>query len=208
MEQKALGFGCASSPIDVSIDTFLAMGLPRMALARAMGVSFAPRVLQVRATFDTPDVGVLPSKSFSDKVAQDYIVQSMIVRITTDTPAANVFEPQSRYFNQFMDGIEATLDVQGAPRFTVAGEFTPLSMLADVCCCDWPAGWGLTYQQQIIMSFQSRIQLPDFPTTVIVGFRMWGPTGEMFENMPTAYALEQLQACGYQIPQCYSRACK
>jgi hypothetical protein len=210
MIQKA-GFGCGGggySPIRQSVDQLIAMGSPRFALARAMGVIIAPYVMTVKATFDTTEAQVLPSKSFSDKVAQDTIVESMIVRITTDEPAGNILQPQSDFFNQYQDGIEATLDVQGAPRYAVAPNFTPLSTLADVVQGMWPNGWLLTYQQQIIMSFQSRFALPSFPTTVQCTFRCWTPTGEQFELMSTKEAIDRLKECGFEFPDCYTTSCK
>jgi hypothetical protein len=213
-EKKKMGLGCGEGGAMAvnlqSAQNYLEMGLPRIALARLRGVNLAPKVVVVKATFDTPDVQVLPSKSQSEKMAQDYVVDQMIVRITEDSPAQNVLTAQSRYYNQFMNGIEATLDVQGAPRFTVANDFTPLSILADVINegAPWPGGWGLTYQQQVFMSFQSTFQLPNFPTTVNVGFRLWGPTGEEYEHMTTQTAIEYLQACGLAIPKCYQMYCK
>lgn len=212
MDKRFTGVGCdaggGGSPIHQSVNALIAMGSPRFALARAMGVLIAPYIMTVKATFDTTEAQVLPSKSFSDKVAQDTIIEAMIVRITTDRPAPNVFQPQSDYFNQYQDGIEATLDVQGAPRYTVAPNFTPLSNLADIVNARWPNGWLLTYQQQIIMSFQSRFALPDFPTTVNCTFRGWVPTGEMFELMSTKEAIERLKKCGYEFPDCYTTSCK
>ncbi len=202
------GGGCGGSAINRSVEDFIALGSPRLALAKAMGILIAPYIMTVKATFDTTEATVIPSKSFSDKVAQDTLVESMIVRITTDRPAPNVFQPQSDFFNQYQDGIEATLDVQGAPRYTVAPNFTPLSLLADVVNSAWPKGWLLTYQQQIIMSFQSRFALPDFPTTVYVTFRAWTPTGEMFELMSTKEAIDRLKACNYTFPDCYTTSCK
>lgn len=212
MDEKKRGFGCGGcgggSSINRGVEDYIALGSPRLALARAMGIIIAPYVMTVKATFDTTEATVLPSKSFSDKVAQDTLIDSMIVRITTDRPPANVFQPQSDYFAQYQDGIEATLDVQGAPRYAVAPNFTPLSTLADVINTGWPRGWLLTYQQQIMMSFQSRFALPDFPTTVACTFRGWVPTGEMFELMSTKEAMDRLSACGYEFPSCYSTACK
>jgi hypothetical protein len=213
--EKKRGLGCGgcgggSSTINRSVDDYIALGSPRLALARAMGVIIAPYIMTVKATFLTTEAQVLPSKSFSDKVAQDTLIDSVVARVVVGRPAPNPLQPISDYYNQYMDGIEATLDVQGAPRYTVCPNFTPLSTLADIIKTGngWPNGWLLTYQQQIMMSFQSTFQLPDFPTTVHVTFRAWTPTGEMFELMTTDEAIKRLKACGYDFPSCYATSCR
>lgn len=211
--KKVFGLGCGPDgggcgPLARGVYDFLSMGLPRLALARALGVPFAPYVMNVRATFDTTDAQIIPMRGADVKVSQDVLVDAIIVRVGTDRPAPNVFTPQSDFFNQYMNGVEATLAVQGAPRYVVSEGYTPLSSLGDVANGVWPRGWGLTYQQQIFMGFQSRFALPDFPTTVVVTFRAWQPATQMFEMMPSKEAIERLVKCGVEIPECYLLDCK
>jgi hypothetical protein len=131
----------------------------------------------------------------------------MVVRITNDSGGqSNIFQPQSDYFFNFQSGIEASLDVKGAPRYAVADNFTPLSTLADVVngSSKWPAGWILTYQQQLFMSFNNRIApLPFAPLSVICTFRTWTPVGEMFVQMTNREAFQRLAENGVHCSQQY-----
>jgi hypothetical protein len=206
-EKKGLGCGGECSALNRTVQDFIAMGAPRFALAKAMGIPLAPYIQTISATFDTTEVQVIPSKSFPTKVVQDMLVEAIIIRTTVDRPRPSVFFPQSDFFDQYQDGIEADLVVQGAPRYLVA-DFTPLSNLADLVNSRWPNGWLLTYQQQVMMSFQSRFQLPESPMTVKVTFRSWTTTGEMFELMRTEEAIDRLRKCGYELPDCYTSSCK
>jgi len=200
-EIKAVGLG--SGAID-SVNGWLRMGYPRLALARALGVPFQPWVFNVRATFDSSDVDTISDQGADSKVNQDTVIDSMIVRVTDDNVPDNVFSPQNGYFTNYQSGIEATLDVLGAPRYTVAPKFTPLSTLAELINpATWPMGWVLTYQQQVKMTFFARNPLAHFPTTVVCTFRGWSPVGDMFVQMPNEGAIAQLQAMGVAIPDTY-----
>lgn len=199
IKHVGLGGGDASS-----IDVWLRMGYPRLALARALGVPFQPWIFNVRGTFDSPDVDIVTDVGADSKVTQDTVIDSMIVRVTDDNVPQNVFDPQSNYFTNWQSGIEATLDVLGAPRYTIAPNFTPLSTLAELINpAKWPSGWVLTYQQQVKMTFFARNPLARFPTTVVCTYRGWTPVGDMFVQMPNADAIQQLQAMGVQIPDTY-----
>lgn len=191
-------------PIGLGVQRMLEAGSPRLALAKAMGVPMAPYAINVRATFpdvDTPDV---PNVGSDVKIVQDTLIDCLVTRITIDRTPTNVFQPQSDYFFNFQSGLEATLDVKGAPRYSVAPNFTPLSTLADMVNgnAKWPAGWILTYQQQLFMSFHSRISpLPDAPITVVSTFRAWIPVGEMFVQMTNREAFERLAKRGVECDQ-------
>lgn len=186
------------------IETLLAMGYPRLALARALGSVFQPYIFNVRATFDSSDVGVIADEGADSKITTDLIINSMICRIMNDNAPPNVFVPQSDYFTNWQSGIEATLEVQGTPRYSVAPKPTPLSTLADMINpANWPGGWVLTYQQQIKMSFIARNPLANFPTTVVCTFRGITPAGERFQAMPNQEAIRQLREMGYNIPDSY-----
>jgi hypothetical protein len=187
-------------PIGLGVQRMLEAGSPRLALAKAMGVPMAPYVLNVRATFPDVDTQGVPNVGSDVKIVQDTLIDALVVRVTNDTGGqSNIFQPQSDYFFNFQSGIEATLDVKGAPRYSVAPNFTPLSTLADVVNgnAKWPAGWILTYQQQLFMSFNARIApLPFAPASVVCTFRAWIPVGEMFVQMTNREAFERLASCG------------
>ena len=194
-------------PIGLGVQKMLEAGSPRLALAKCLGVPLAPYAINVRATFPDVDTPSVPNVGSDVKIVQDTLVDALVVRITNDGGGqTNIFQPQSDYFFNFQSGIEATLDVKGAPRYAVADNFTPLSTLADVVNGNsrWPAGWILTYQQQLFMSFNARIApLPFAPLTVVCTFRTWTPVGEMFVQMTNREAFQRLSECGVSCSQQY-----
>ncbi len=216
---KKTGLGCggggcggASSPIMAGVFAMLAAGSPRLALAKAYGVPLAPFIINVRAEFPDVDTFNVPDRGSDVKIVQDTLIDALVIRVTLDNPALNILQPISDYFFNFQSGLEATLDVQGAPRYTVAENFTPLSTLADMVNGNshWPAGWVLTYQQQLFMSFNARIQLPDSPATVVATYRGWVPTSDMFVGMSTREAVTRLRDdCGIDCGEAYiERVCR
>ena len=195
-----LGCGGGSDPI-----SFLHHGYPRLALVRAKGVPVAPWVINIPVTFDSPDVQTVPSLGTDGKITQDTFMESVVSRVTIDRTPANPFDaPSDQAFN-WTSGIEATLLVEGTPRYTVTADFTPLSTLTDVFNGNskWPFGWVLTYQQQLKMQVRNRIQFLDFPVTVITSFRGWQPVTDLLVNMTNRNAIEQLRQLGYTVPDSY-----
>jgi hypothetical protein len=190
---KGLGWGPGSNL--PGVQDFLYMGFPRLALARAKCVPFAPYAIPLQATFDNPDVDSIPNVGSEIKISQDTYVDAMLFRVTRDKVSSNIFQAERDFYYNYQSGIEATLDVLGAPRYTIAPVFTDMSLLGDVIANGgkWPCGFVLTYQQQLQMSFNARIQLADFPTTITVLFRAWLPNGEEFVQMSPREALDRLQ---------------
>jgi hypothetical protein len=141
-------------------------------------------------------------------MVQDTLVDCMIVRTINESATANLnqFQAQSDYFYNFVGGLEATLDVQGAPRYAIAPRFTPLSTMADMVSgqSHWPAGWLLTYQQQFFMAFHALVTLPFAPIEVVCTFRGWVPVTEAFVDMSNRDALDRLAAqCGIVVSDAY-----
>jgi len=196
------GLGGNNGP---DIIRMLEAGSPRLALAKSLGVPMAPYILNVKATFPDTDTPGVPDVGSDVKITQDTLVEALIVRVTNDTGGqSNIFQPQSDFFYQYQSGIEATLDVKGAPRYSVAPNFTPLSTLADMINGKWPQGWILTYQQQLFMSFNARIlPLAFAPLTVICSYRAWIPVGEMFVQMTNREAFERLAEAGITCSDAY-----
>lgn len=206
-----LGHGDASmGPLSAGVYSMLAAGSPRLALAKALGVPLAPYCINVRATFQDSDDDVIPDVGSDVKIVQDTLIDALVIRITTDRAPVDELTTLSDFFFNFQSGIEATLDVLGAPRYAVAPKFTPLSTLADVVTggSHWPGGWLLTYQQQLQMSFFARVALPDFPVTVVCTYRGWIPVGEMFVQMTNMDAFDRLAECGVTCDGSYvKRVC-
>jgi len=194
------------------VEEYLAAGYPRLALARAIGAPFAPYMINIKASFSDDTVTDVPEVGSDVKIVQDTIIDGMIVRVQSLNPPDNVFQPQSDYFNGFQSGITATLDVLGAPRYSVAPKFTLLSNLADAVNGSgrWPVGWILTYQQQLQMSFHADVTLTNVPIDVWVSFRAWVPQNEMFVQMSNMEALRQLRKeCGIEVDESYAnRVCR
>lgn len=182
-----------SGPLSQGIYAMLAAGSPRLALAKARGIPLAPQGLNVRVTFSTTSTSVIPDVGSDEKITQDLLVDSMVVNIQNQSTTANasVWQPISDFFFRFTSGIEATLSVQGAPRYSPFDKFTPLSTMCDVVNggSHWPGGWVLTYQQQLKMDFNARVVLPYAPLEVVVTFRTWQPVTQSFVVMSTREAI-------------------
>jgi hypothetical protein len=195
----ASGFGCCGDegPLSAGVYAMLAAGSPRLALAKARGVPLAPYLINIRATFPDTSVSLVPDCGSDVKIVQDTLVDAMVVRVENQSETANQnqFQSLSDFFYGFTNGIEATLTVQGAPRYDVVNRFTPLSNIADVVngSSHWPGGWVLTYQQQLKADFNAKILLPFAPVEVIMTFRTWTPVTQSFVDMSTREALDALE---------------
>jgi len=216
---KMFGLGCCGDmttsgdgdglgPLSAGVYTMLAGGSPRLALCKARGIPLAPQTINVRAVFPDTTTAIVPDVGSDEKITQDLIVDSMVARVQNLSLTANqnVFQSLSDFFFGFTSGIEATLSVTGAPRYSPVVKFTPLANIADVIngCCRWPGGWILTYQQQLKMDFQARIALPYAPIEVIVTFRTWQPVTQSFVVMTTREAISALQTeFGIELAQSY-----
>jgi hypothetical protein len=205
------GFGCGCDdmgPLSAGVYAMLAAGSPRLALAKARGVPLAPYLMNIRATFPDTTTAIVPDVGADVKIVQDTLIDAMVCRVENQSETANQnqFQSLSDFFFGFTSGIEATLTVQGAPRYDVANRFTPLSNLCDVVngSSHWPGGWVLTYQQQLKADFIPKILLPFAPVEVIMTFRTWTPVTQQFVDMSTREALDALQTeFGIQLTDTY-----
>ncbi|MDE3097532.1 MAG: hypothetical protein KGK07_16220 [Chloroflexota bacterium] len=196
------GLGSFSS--DCGVNEMLRSGFPRLALARAMGVPFAPYIMNVKATFESADTQSVPNQGADAKCIQDTLIDAMETSIVVAVPATNPLQPISDFFNKWQSGLEATLEVQGAPRYVVTPKPTPLATLSGLMGNGkWPSGWVLSYQQQLFMSFNAPFALPNYPVQVCCTFRGWVPTSDMFISMSAAEALSRLQDMGVEVPTNY-----
>jgi hypothetical protein len=196
---RNLGFGscsCDLGPLSAGIYAMLAAGSPRLALAKARGVPLAPTVVNVRAIFPDTTTAIIPATGSDTKIVQDQLVDAMVFRVQNESLTANqnVFQAESDFYYGIQSGLEATLDVKGAPRYTVCDRFTPLSTLADMVngTSHWPGGWVLTYQQELFMSFRTTVLLPFAPIEVIATFRTWAPVTLEFQGA----SMSNREACG------------
>lgn len=217
MDETKTGVGYPVGPggwgsYEAGVYNWLRMGYPRLALAAAQGIPLVPYYLNVRATFDNPDVDIMPEVGSDTKIVSDTIIDAVVGRVTRDRVPQNVFLPQSDFYYGFTSGMEVKVNVVGMPRPAISNKFTPLSSFCDMFNGDSHAngGWILTYQQQLQVDFFARIPLSDFPTTVIITFRCWTPDTTKFDGSQVTDrdALRMLLECGYTVPDCYTTACK
>jgi hypothetical protein len=209
----AKGLGCGDGgmgPLASGVYAMLAAGSPRLAYAKALGTPLAPYIINIKATFDAVDTTDVPNASnVNTKIVQDTLIDALVVRVQSEQTATGAFQNVDNFFFNFQSGIDATLDVTGAPRYSVAPDFTPLSTLADMINggSHWPGGWILTYQQQLKMSFHANVPLPSdlVPVDVICSFRAWTPVGEMFVQMTNAQAFAGLAGCGFECSPEYQK---
>lgn len=199
--KRRAGFGCPGdgNPQLAAVYAMLAAGSPRLALARARGVPFAPFFINIRATFPDTSVSSVPDVGSDVKISQDTLVNEMIVRVFNRSVTANQnqFQAQSDWYFNWQSGIEATMDIQGAPRPTIADTFIPLANLFDAFNGSAKrAGHGfiLTYQQQFFMSFQATVTLPVAPMEVVVTFPCETPVSQAFTRMTNREAIDALRS--------------
>jgi hypothetical protein len=209
-DMRVPGLGCGDGgmgSLACGVYEMLALGSPRLALAKALGVRLVPYVFNIRATFDDIGVSDIPNVGADVKIVQDTLVESMLVRLFNKSTTANqnLFQAQSDWYYTFQSGIEATLDIVGAPRPSIAPQFTPLASLADAFNGDarWPRGMVLSYQQQLEAAFHASITLPFVPIEVVLTFRAFAPDNEIFTDMTNKEAFAGLATCGFQVDESY-----
>ena len=208
------GLGCGDGgmgPLASGVYEMLALGSPRLALAKALGVRLVPYYVNIRATFDDVSVTDIPTVGADVKIVQDTLFHDIVYKIINKSDLANstAYQPESDLYFGLQSGIEALLDISGAPRPSLAPKFTPLANLADGFqnFSRWPRGFILTYQQQPQMSFHASVTLPYTPLEVVVTFRGWTPQDEMFVDMTNKEAFAGLAECGFDIDCTYRDRC-
>lgn len=197
-----------TSPLGASIWD-LAQYSPQLALARYQGVQLAPYLLNIRAAFTDGTTTTNPASfdgatnnSGNISLSQPSIIDEITYQITQPNNfGGNIFKPQYDFYFQRQSGLEATMIVEGAPRYAVAPFMTPLESLMSTLAESWPCGWVLGYTQSILMQFQQTIPAPSFPTNICVTFRIWQPIGtDDFQMMSAATARASLTAAGVLQP--------
>lgn len=177
-----------------SLWQFLEMGSPRLALARARGVPFAPWITSIKATFEQSSPAVVPNEGTNTKYPQDMWLESAICRVTSLTTPLNQFQTLSDFFQNYQNGIECILFVQGAPRYGIVEQYTGISTVFDMVNPWWMGDFVITFDQNLEMSFQTVFPLPDaaIPLQVEVAFRNMGPVNDAFYKMSSEEAFGRL----------------
>ena len=187
---------------------------PQLALARALKVPLAPWLLNIRGNFanSTSPIGpfswaIQGSNNDFQRLNTFAVVDRIVFQI--DSPNNNAgtqLKPLTDFFFGLQSGIEATLLVDGDPKYVPSPDFTPIRSLCALINEDWPMGWVLTNNNACKMQFNisQAALVPNFPTKVTVTFRTWVPNqgtivGRQFNMMNDRQAYEALQARGYQV---------
>jgi hypothetical protein len=207
-----VGLGDSNSggmPWDKGMVLYAAQYSPQIALAKALGMAFAPFFLAIQNTFE--DSTTLNSNPQTFQGATQAGQQtgtgglpSIIERINYEIVSPQAF-PGSQFKSQYdwfygqNSGISATMSVLGAPKYVVAPNYIPLTGLLASLGQMFPRGWVLQYNQSIVMQFQQTVPVPFPPTTVTCTFAMWQPidTRGTLVQLSTTDAFKQLIELGY-----------
>lgn len=198
METKT-GMGCGEErgAVKSRVQAMLSAGSPRLALAVAMGVPLAPWFVPVVATFSTVSQAAANGTASQQKFVQDTLITRISYQMQNlNTPTSNF---SSFAANQFAlnSGITARMKVTGAPRFTVADDYLPITEL--VSTCSETCGWVLGDTNAIIMDFQSTMTLPFAPLVVTVTFHGCTTHWSKLVDMSITDALKKLEELGHDI---------
>lgn len=199
---QRIGIGAGFSLIDRGDPNTvlqIAQYSPQLALALVKRVRFAPYCVNIRASFQDTTNTLNPVSFDGGNLSQPSLCDSIEYQI--DQPAAfpgTQLKSLSDYFFGLQSGIQALMDVFGAPRYSIAPFFTPIRALFHTLGDSWPHGWVLQYNQTVSMQFQQTIPVPTYPTNIVTTFRLWQPAGtDEFVNMTTGEANTQLAALGW-----------
>lgn len=208
--ETMVGLGSGSPAVDSAWRTLplarLALLSPQIALCLARGDQLVPLVLSCKATFSDPNVSNIPNVALeggSTPIVQATVIDHVDYQINQQNAfAGQTLKSLADFFFNLQSGISATIDIFGAPRYSVAPFYQPLRTLAAFLKRGFPYGWFLNYSQGIKMSFNADIPLPSLPVTVAFTYAMWTPAGESYVRMEDRTAIEGLAKCGVIVPSC------
>jgi hypothetical protein len=201
-KNPSVGFGgWRTAPIEE-----VALWDPVIALARAMGAQFVPFLLNIRASFVDPTINTTQTVSFegsNERLNMVSVIDELTYQI--DTPnlnPGNALQAVNAWFYARQSGIQATLIVDGAPRYVVSPFFTPLESLMSALAEGWPMGWSLGYTQTLKMQFLATVPIPVLPANITVTLRAWQPSAgnTFFVGMTDPVARLYLTKLGYNVP--------
>jgi hypothetical protein len=187
---------------------------PQIALALARGDQLVPYVASCKCTFSDPNVSNITNvaleggasgtqTSFPSGIFQATVIDHVDYQINqAGAFAGQTLKTLADFFFNLQSGISATLDVYGAPQYSVAPFYQPIRALLGFLKRGFPYGWFLNYTQGLKMSFNADIALPSLPVTVAVTFAMWTPSGDRYVRMSDETALQGLSDCGVSVPDC------
>ncbi len=186
---------------------------PQIALARYYNLDFAPAVQTIVATFtNTVDaIGpfALGVNNGNDRLSIITVIDQMMLQV--DAPNyndGNAMKGLLDFFWARQTGVNATMLIDGSPRFAVATDPVPVAHLVDMFTEMWPDGWVLNSTQIPKMSFETSFALPSVPVTFTIGFRMWQPENiQRMTGLTDAQAVRILVECNVLCEDDATRWC-
>jgi hypothetical protein len=179
---------------------------PQVALARYYKIPWGPFVQSIQGTFTTTTQTIGPfsmGTNANDRLSLVSVVDMVTLHVDAPTlNPANALKPFIDWFFARQSGIQATMIVDGSPRYVVAPDFTPIDTLVAMITEAWPMGWVLGYTQAPKMQFTTSFALPSVPVTVTCTFRMWQPVNSrLMMAMTDVKAVEILVDKGVLTPE-------
>lgn len=179
----------------------LAIMSPKAALAELMGAIKAPFTPNVTGIFPDTSANKIVSGAMDVTIlGADTFVRDVVFDIQVPTAFnGQVFKTLSDFFYNKTSGIAARIRVDGAPRYEVCPEFTPLSNLADFLPHNWPDGWRLGKNNGIEMDFTNLSPLPFAPVTITATFRAYQYVSDVIDGLSTDRVYEILAQKGFDV---------
>jgi hypothetical protein len=188
----------------------VAAASPLVAYCRVKRIPLQPYLLNIRATFNDTVTTVGPvSWSITGgnaaggiveytRLSQFAIMDRMMYHLSQPNANAGAqLKPLSDFFFRTQSDIAATMVVDGAPRFSVTADYTPIDTLMAMFNEQWAYGWVLGYTQVVKMQFlPSTLLVP--PTNLVCTFRLWQATqdAEALTGKTESWAIDQLTQMG------------
>lgn len=187
----ASGGGCGNGGGDIpSVESFLAMGVPTLALARARGV-LRPWAMTISSLFTGTDVNTTvtdQNPSNKDKPYADAWCAGWQYKITnTQTANATTLSSMSDFFFNFQSGIQMAVRLRGRPGGNPVPYFTPISAIPGIFC----KGFVLWHTEWPQIDLTATIALPWVPQ-VDTTLNLWYPADECEEYRRPGLAIKTL----------------
>jgi hypothetical protein len=186
----SVGVGGLGASIE-GIKEMLALGSPKLALARALGVPLAPFTMRVVGQFSTVSQSQSVSNGSDIKTIQDLIIDDITYQVDTQVTPTGDFDNFNYAMFALQSNFEATLRVVGSPRYEVYPNYTPLAQIKR------PAGgWIITNSQGLSMDFQANVALQNAPVKITFVFQCRTTHWNKLVDMTGGEALRALQKLG------------
>lgn len=205
---KIVGVGADAARTDCDYDRsrlvyqLLDWGSPVLAFGVAKGFSLAPLKIPIAGTFPDELTVSIPQAANKTKIAVDTIVDRISWHLDNLNTPTSVFDAQQNYFFQQNSGIEALVKIVGAPRYSVADDFTPVTEIAGPT-----PGWILTWTEGMTVAFRATFPLPEVPMKATLTLHARTCRWEKLIRMDNDVAMRLLEECGWDCTAYRDKYC-